>query len=262
MTNKLPEIQPGQACAAPSKRYPNGATGTGAGRSRHRRAGEPVCRPCQDAHNAGNAVWRAANPHYSTEWRRANADSVNERRRELHDADPEKRNAYNRQWRTNNLDQARATQRRWKANNPGKAKASNARFDIDKKRDATRRRRARLHKARSDIGTTTLFPALVKRDGTHCYICGATAVEVDHVIPLSKGGEHTWANVRLICVPCNRSKSNSCLYDWLRLRHLEGKPVSGLAWELAADGAPVVMSPHTESRDQSSERCMQLALEL
>ena len=38
------------------------------------------------------------------------------------------------------------------------------------------------------------------------------APELDHVIPLSKGGEHSYANVQLLCRSCNGTKS-----DWTDL---------------------------------------------
>lgn len=33
-----------------------------------------------------------------------------------------------------------------------------------------------------------------------------TTPEIDHVVPLSKGGTHTYNNIQLLCFPCNRSK--------------------------------------------------------
>lgn len=41
-----------------------------------------------------------------------------------------------------------------------------------------------------------------KRDG-RWFIFGANYPTIDHVIPLSKGGTHTWNNVRLAHMHCN-----------------------------------------------------------
>lgn len=59
---------------------------------------------------------------------------------------------------------------------------------------------------------------VLSRDGWKCYICGKdtprsmrgtyedNAPEVDHVIPLSKGGKHAMDNLRCCCRACNARK--------------------------------------------------------
>lgn len=66
---------------------------------------------------------------------------------------------------------------------------------------------------------------LIKRDNNTCQICGrkcdlydyeVTASgamicgdrypTIDHIVPLSKGGQHIWANAQLACRKCNREK--------------------------------------------------------
>jgi len=42
--------------------------------------------------------------------------------------------------------------------------------------------------------------------GGRCYLCGAEATAMDHVIPLASGGPHVPANLRPICQPCNSAK--------------------------------------------------------
>lgn len=72
--------------------------------------------------------------------------------------------------------------------------------------------------------------ALVKRDDETCYLCGGKVdtndyisdgsglfvagdmyPSIDHVVPLSKGGTHTWDNVRLAHHLCNAIKSNDSI---------------------------------------------------
>ena len=36
---------------------------------------------------------------------------------------------------------------------------------------------------------------------------------IDHVVPMSKGGDHTYDNVRTMCVLCNSRKSNKDAKD-------------------------------------------------
>lgn len=54
---------------------------------------------------------------------------------------------------------------------------------------------------------------VVRRDGQICQKCGEPVadneVELDHLIPYSKGGPTTAENLRLVHRKCNRKKSNS-----------------------------------------------------
>ena len=57
-----------------------------------------------------------------------------------------------------------------------------------------------------------------RRDNYICYICGVQVRDIvnhprqatlDHVIPLSKGGSHTYKNVRTCCRTCNSNKGSN-----------------------------------------------------
>jgi hypothetical protein len=50
--------------------------------------------------------------------------------------------------------------------------------------------------------------AVSARDGGRCRQCGSTQqLHFDHVIPVSRGGANTVANIQLLCGPCNRAKA-------------------------------------------------------
>jgi 5-methylcytosine-specific restriction endonuclease McrA len=52
------------------------------------------------------------------------------------------------------------------------------------------------------------------RDGHRCQYCGSNKrLTLDHVIPKSKGGPHTWDNVVTACEPCNLKKGNRMLQE-------------------------------------------------
>lgn len=42
--------------------------------------------------------------------------------------------------------------------------------------------------------------------GDRCWVCRAPAEQIDHVIPLSRGGSNWPANLRPICAACNQHK--------------------------------------------------------
>lgn len=46
------------------------------------------------------------------------------------------------------------------------------------------------------------------RDDHTCQYCGGKAENIDHIIPRSKGGTHTWENVVAACRRCNGRKEN------------------------------------------------------
>lgn len=52
--------------------------------------------------------------------------------------------------------------------------------------------------------------AILARTGGRCYLCGAAvtsaSMEVDHIIPISRGGAHTLGNLAPACAPCNQAK--------------------------------------------------------
>jgi 5-methylcytosine-specific restriction endonuclease McrA len=55
---------------------------------------------------------------------------------------------------------------------------------------------------------------LLRRDGHRCQYCGsAKQLTIDHVIPRSKGGTHTWDNVTIACETCNHKKGDKYLNE-------------------------------------------------
>ncbi len=57
-----------------------------------------------------------------------------------------------------------------------------------------------------------------KRDNRTCRLCGAKAPDVelhiDHIVPLSKGGETTLDNLQVLCADCNLGKGDRDDTDW------------------------------------------------
>ena len=78
--------------------------------------------------------------------------------------------------------------------------------------------------------------AVFARDQSKCQYCGASAENLDHVIPRSRGGGHTWENVVAACRACNTRKGNRTPDEArMRLRRRPAAPrLSG--WLLVALG--------------------------
>lgn len=66
--------------------------------------------------------------------------------------------------------------------------------------------------------------AVYERDHEICGICGEHVepadISVDHIAPLSLGGQHTWENVRLAHLLCNVRRGNRL--EWTVQRVEEG----------------------------------------
>ena len=50
---------------------------------------------------------------------------------------------------------------------------------------------------------------VLRRDNHSCQYCGSNRrLTLDHVMPVSRGGQHTWNNVVTACERCNQRKSD------------------------------------------------------
>jgi len=78
--------------------------------------------------------------------------------------------------------------------------------------------------------------ALMHRDRFCCAYCGAKADTVDHVVPRSRGGDHSWENCVACCSTCNHRKGDKLLTElgW-SLRWAPTSP-KGQHWRLPVDG--------------------------
>lgn len=79
--------------------------------------------------------------------------------------------------------------------------------------------------------------AVFARDGHRCQYCGASAENIDHVVPKSRGGRHAWDNVVAACRPCNTAKRDRMLEEsGLKLRRKPAVPRER-GWVVVAGGA-------------------------
>ena len=80
--------------------------------------------------------------------------------------------------------------------------------------------------------------AVFARDGWRCVYCRGPAETIDHVVPRSRGGMHTWDNVVTACARCNHGKSNRTPAEmgW-RLPAVPAVP-KGIAWRVLGHRTP------------------------
>ncbi len=97
-----------------------------------------------------------------------------------------------------------ASCKRWRASHPGAQTASTYAWKQKNRPYLAQKQSAREREA----------PALTKKElkelvdyyGDKCVYCGDPMTGVDHLQPLSKGGEHTLENLAPCCGECNSLK--------------------------------------------------------
>lgn len=131
----------------------------------------------------------------------------------------EKRPDYFREHYARNKEKRKAESLAWYHSNAERAaKRQKAYFEKRRQqkpelvRALGRRSTAKRRAIEKSVFVEVVDPRTVfKRDEGICGICRepvdiASAWEVDHVVPISKGGDHAYANVQLAHRSCNRSK--------------------------------------------------------
>jgi len=135
----------------------------------------------------------------------------------------------------------------WALANPEKVKQSRRATDAKRKNNDSRRKQRRETTKRLRIQLRLKNPSLMRwreaqhgkrlrrlaiRDltqeqwrqrleefGHHCAYCWASDVKLtkDHLIPITRGGQHTIDNIVPACQPCNTRKKNHSMLEVLRL---------------------------------------------
>lgn len=157
-----------------------------------------------DAVRAANAKYRAENRdairRRQREYQERNREAIRQKSREgaraRRAASPEATRAACRRfyWKNQAAMQERA--RQWAKENPDKALAN------------VYKRRAR--KKNAPVRERVYRSVVWRRDGGICHICSQPCDparwDKEHVVPLSRGGEHSYANIRVSHPVCNSRK--------------------------------------------------------
>lgn len=202
----------------------------------------PRCKQCksQQARNAyaeSAGQKREKNRLRMADWRAKNPERNKANKRRHHAANRTKILQQQRAFREKYPDKIRQYERRWKAKHPEKLRAKQKRgwFKHREKRLQTHKLwyQANKHvvlnhnaKRRALIKNATVVESvnrqdIYKRDKGICQLCfqhvSLKDMAMDHVIPLSKGGAHSYQNIVLTHHACNASKGNRAVPQQQRL---------------------------------------------
>ena len=166
---------------------------------------------------------------YSQKWRRTHPEEVKATSQIWIQNNPEKRRKYSNAWRKKHPDyqaeyrnehqeEHRRYNRIWYREHPERANKYH-RMHPESHRASEAKRRAQKHNA--VIKDTSMIKAIYyiaqNKAKICCYLCGKLIPKgyrhVDHVIPLSKGGEHKPSNLAVACDTCNTRKGAKMLEE-------------------------------------------------
>lgn len=151
---------------------------------------------------------------YSRKWRLDNLEKVRaiDRARsiEYRKKNPEKRKAAEDRYVTANKERVAASRRGWKKRNPAAVRLM----------AATRRKRI-ASLCQDTRPTARDIRDLLEKQKGKCACCRCDirkSYHIDHIFPLSKGGEHSKQNIQLLCPPCNLAKHAKHPVDFMQER--------------------------------------------
>jgi 5-methylcytosine-specific restriction endonuclease McrA len=145
--------------------------------------------------------------------------------------DPEKKAEKNKRYREANRDKAKADSKKWRIENPKKETERKRKYylaNADKLKEqhyqwklsnpAKTANYAHARRARQLNNGFFLVTVkeLNKLYASSCIYCGSNdSIQMDHVIPISRGGRHSIGNLVPACSRCNQSKGSKYLAEWL-----------------------------------------------
>lgn len=129
------------------------------------------------------------------------------RRKERYQNNKDVELARNKRWSDANREHHRSINREWSKRNVEAARALVA-----------RRRSVKL-KAEGRYSKDDVLKMFVDQE-KKCAECGcdldAAGYNIDHIIPLTRGGSNWPDNLQLLCPPCNKSKGAKLPHEWKR----------------------------------------------
>lgn len=164
------------------------------------------------AYREANREKRAA---YQRAWREANQQKRAAYNRAYREANQEKEAAYNRAWKQANREKEAARVLAWRRANPEKKAAwQRAWREANREKRAAYKHRRRALKAGN--GEHLILEKELRRlYDSPCVACGATEnMQLDHVIPIEKGGRTSIGNSQPLCRSCNASKGDKLMIEW------------------------------------------------
>jgi len=120
---------------------------------------------------------------------------------------------YHKRWYHENKERKLAESREWAKSHPEEIKIHQTAYrHAHPEYDLNKHSRRRNRMSASSFVVTRRDVFLMKQKP--CLYCGAESSHIDHIVPLSRGGEHRIGNLAPACRACNLAKSNKFISEW------------------------------------------------
>ena len=170
--------------------------------------------------------YRAENPEkmkaYHARYRAENAEKRKAYNARYGAKNPEKIKAYDARYYAKNSEKIKAYRARYYVENAEKIKASSARYGAKnpekKKTYGAKRRACKLSAGGGGITARQWNDVLTSTGGLCSYCNERRPLTLDHIVPLSAGGQHDIENAVAACKSCNSAKNKTPLVLWLARR--------------------------------------------
>lgn len=134
----------------------------------------------------------------NAEFHTANRDRILARKYSVYHADPERARRISRAWRTANRGKTRAASRRWQERHPEQNRVARRNTYNNRKGVVGRHTAADIQEIwRLQRGRCAYCPSKLDR----------VRMQVDHIVPIKRGGSNWRRNLQLLCAPCNQTKN-------------------------------------------------------
>lgn len=175
---------------------------------------------CKACKREAGRLWRA-------DWRSNNREAHRAEVKAFREADPARAKAMRRRNYEKNKDKELATMAvNYQNNKELRQQQARERYQANPipAKQAAARRRAKMQ----DNGIYEVSDKeWAKLELGPCFYCGSTeSIEIDHIIPIDRGGAHSIGNLMPLCLIHNRSKHTKL---WIEFRVKEGKSNAKLA---------------------------------
>ena len=164
--------------------------------------------------NETNRAWRKANPEKQKKsvynWKINNIEKAREINRRSILKRKDRRIIESAEWRKQNPEKVKKSWQEWSKKNTDRLKEKRRKYEElfpDRVRARKHTRRTRILNIDSKINPDYINVLKIAQD-MKCNYCNQLMInyQIDHIVPIARGGDNSNQNLQLLCASCNRQK--------------------------------------------------------